>query len=262
MIELLVVIAIIAILAAMLLPSLAKAKYGTKVTNCTSNYKQWTVAVNMYANEFNAYLPGFGSGTGFGGWAWDVSSNLLTGLAPYGLTVPMWFCPVRPNEYQSVALDFQLHYHRPLITITDLQLGLANAGFTAEVQMTQNWWVKRVGGQTSSGFYPNFDPPNARYQEAPYLTTAGIYGWPYKSTDLCVSRVPFMSDLLYGETIINPSPLNQTSILTVPPAATNMGHYFNNRLTGVNLAFADGHVAIQPAFQIRTQYYAGEYWDY
>jgi len=60
LIELLVVIGIIAILAAMLLPALQKAKESANQTDCISQLKQIGTSMSMYANNYRSMFPVYG----------------------------------------------------------------------------------------------------------------------------------------------------------------------------------------------------------
>src|ERR1700704_1659755 len=83
LIELLVVIAIIAILAAMLLPALSKAKTKAQGIQCVNNLHQLTLAWILYSGDFNEKLALNG---GFGSVATSVGDPLLNnGVWAHGL---------------------------------------------------------------------------------------------------------------------------------------------------------------------------------
>jgi len=125
LIELLVVISIIAILAAMLLPALGKAKEKAKATNCLSNLKQWGVALHLYANENRDSLPPEGwvnppanPTTANHTNCWFVALPLTIKLQWYyempwrtnefaDLGKSIWICPSNPRRSDGRAL---FHY--------------------------------------------------------------------------------------------------------------------------------------------------------
>jgi prepilin-type N-terminal cleavage/methylation domain-containing protein/prepilin-type processing-associated H-X9-DG protein len=247
LIELLVVIAIIAILAAMLLPAMSSAKFRARVTTCTSQYRQWGTAVNMYATDDRAgKFPRFDD-TACNN-TWDVDPGLITNLGPYGMTVPMWFCPVRPEQYNDGVTWCKNSGRSGMNTLLDLVAYVTRQSFGFAV-CYHSWWVPRLGnpGNLQAGFEPG--TWHYGYYPLPTANPPGQEGWPTSTTDNVVARQPILTDYCLSRT--DPNPANAGS-----------GHPYNGRLKSVNVLFGDAHVETHKNAQVLMRYFGNYYCFY
>lgn len=234
--ELLVVLAVVGVLAGLLIPALSFGRFRSKVTVCMNQYRQWGIAAGLYAtDDGRGRLPSYPLPVDRLGFVdpWIVAHPMVTNLGPYGITVPLWYCPFSQGGLESRRKNFRELRGRELVTVADLvdeSDHVQKAGYFWGSIM---WWVPR--NLSTSLEFP--DPL--------HLQVRTPDPWPRRLDDPTVAIQPIISDRALCEWDESRQAGNLNTL--------DLVHAWGLKTRNLNLGFADGRVETRPRARLQWQ---------
>jgi prepilin-type N-terminal cleavage/methylation domain-containing protein/prepilin-type processing-associated H-X9-DG protein len=234
LIELLVVIAIIAILASLLLPSLARAKERAKRVSCSSQLRQIGLAVLMYAGDFEDKIP----------WVhWPI---------PEGRTEPDGSNPwktyeayrVVPGTGEITLGPMNLAYLHATRLISEPQVFYCPSGKVVAERWTYAYYTR---GQRWPSTPPDSGDDNVR---------AGYSYYPQSSQEELIGRGQTAPKVARKQGELHPQKSMTTDLLH----RLELAPHRDRTVAGLNALFSDGHVAFQNA-RSNPEAFAAELWE-
>jgi prepilin-type N-terminal cleavage/methylation domain-containing protein/prepilin-type processing-associated H-X9-DG protein len=256
LVELLVVIGIIAVLVAMLLPALSRAKEQARRTACGSNVRQWCMALMMYAQENRGWFFEPGNGKSYAqltvptlpqAGPWDTSGDTLRRydvqtihptprdmlLKEYKLTPEIFFCPSNLPDNAFVPGTGEMTLYR-----TDIGSGWAFAGYMIFAGRAALVGDKAQAGNAGfGGGYFGFEEVPAGKKLVPSKLGQKDIQYPVLVSDTTRS---YQNELAPSNHVFGKDPTG----------------YIPKGKGGNNTGFIDGHVEWKPQNQLGQRFIA------